>query len=99
MSVNAYRVIKIERAKEPTFNCSFDVEVLDELFQRINVYDSRNDDGVGYIEVEVDPLEELVDLADREFVPGFTPPVIKAFRKDIAAVRRQRDTIITYDIY
>ena len=59
MSVRAYRVIKTELAENCSFNCWHDTEILDFLLAN-ELYDGRNWDGVGHIEVPVSTLEKLL---------------------------------------
>lgn len=95
MSIRAHRVIKIEYAPEPTFNCWHDTELLDFLLENDKVHDGRNMDGVGMIEFSVDELQAAVDDKDLKF----DDEVRKQLQADITASKEAGDTYIQYDCF
>lgn len=87
MSVRAYKVIKITRKKEPTFNCWRDTFLFyDELV------DTRYFNDGGFIEVEKYAIEEAIKSKDYE---GEELEILKLILKDFP----KNEDYLLYDCY
>lgn len=95
MSVSAYRVNTLEYASQPTFNCSYEAELFDYLLNDVRVFDGRNNDGVGIIEVSLELLSEALDH-DGLQISGNTRASIEA---DMAWAREKGRDYIQYDCF
>lgn len=96
MSVRAYRVIKIERAENPSFNLWHDdriIDFLDEHEERQVSYDLG--ESGGQIEVSVSTIKKLLKQKEIQLDEYH----IKAFKDDIAFAKSQNDDYILYDCF
>ena len=97
MSVRAYRVIKRESefAKNSSFNCWHDADILDFILEN-SFYDGRNNDGCGSIEVPVDNLEKLLKEYKWETGEDYRRDAIQA---DIAWAKENDRESVEYDCF
>jgi hypothetical protein len=95
MSIRAHRIIKIEYAPGPTFNCWHDTELLDFLLENDEVHDGRNLDGAGIIEFNVDELQAAVDDKNLKL----NDEVRRQLQADIVASKVADDEYIQYDCF
>lgn len=92
MSVRAYRIIKIERAEEPSFNLWHDEELLDMLD---DMNDQRNMDGNGFLEVPVHSLENAI--ANFPFEENDYRK--EAIQADIAFAKENNNDYVLYECF
>ena len=91
MSIRAYRVTKFESDREFTFNCWHDTAFMEFLERSGEVYDSRNANGNGLIEVPIDVLQRAIDTAEL----NLEPDVSKALQADISCAKSNgRESVI-----
>ena len=96
MSVRAYRIIKVERESNPTFNLWHD-----EKFMDFMQYNSENDifsmlsEGGGQIEFEVGILKKAL----KEFDFGDDTHMKEQVKKDIDFATKVGDDYILYDCF
>lgn len=95
MSVRAYRIIKIERAEDSSFNLWHDTELLEELLDSEGALDQRNNDGGGFIEVSVDGLKSV--LKNKKL--KLEKYIKDALKADIAFAKKKRDDYILYECF
>jgi len=69
MSRNAYRVKRIITAKNPSFNLSYDEELLSILEEYTDFYNTLNSYGNGIIEITSREFEEVKDKIE-ELIDG-----------------------------
>ncbi len=95
MSTRAYRIIKIERAPEPTFNMSHDQKIVDFIRSNDEYFNENSlNEGNGQVDVSVDTLKALLKsgivLEDSQ---------LEAIRADILFAEKNGDDCITYDCF
>lgn len=97
MSVRAYRIIKIERADENSFNLWHDTEIMDFLedFDKQNYSDSLNMDGGGQIEFSVKALKALLKQKKIE-IEDYQR---RAIQSDIDFAKAHKDDYVLYDCF
>lgn len=95
MSIRAYRINKKELAKDCSFNCWHDSDILDFLLEN-EFYDGRNCDGAGSIEVPVPTLEKLLTMYPWEANGDYRQAAIQS---DIAWARENHRETIEYDCF
>lgn len=94
MSVTAYRVNYIDREKHHSFSPYGNSEILDWLIANGDVWDGRNNEGVGMVEIQVSSLKGLlisgIELSEyeRDMIEG-----------DIEWAWKTKDEYIMYDCY
>ena len=109
MSRNAYRVKRIITAKSPSFNLSYDEELLSILEECTDFNNTLNSYGNGIIEItdgefeEVkDKIEELIDglKSTKTNQPEYKNKV-KCYRKVLTEMERviAKEGYISYEIY
>lgn len=97
MSVRAYRIIKIERAEQATFNMWHDDKVLD-FIKEHNEYDienNLNNDGGGMFEVSTDCLESLLTQTEIKLEDYQREAILS----DIAFAKENGDDCILYECF
>ena len=109
MSRKAYRVKKILIAKSPSFNLSYDDELVSILQESANFGDSLNSYGNGIFDIldeefkEVkEKLEELIDgLESTKTNQLRNSEKAKCYRKVLAEMEREivKEGYISYEIY
>jgi len=65
MSRNAYRVIKVVTAKNPSFNMSWDEELVDILQESANIFDYFNSYGQGIFSISEDDFKEVKEKLEK----------------------------------
>lgn len=98
MSVRAYRVIKIEWAKQPTFNLWHDEKFI-ELFNTIpsiSLISQLSENGSGQVEFTVEGVQAVVNKA---IELGLDPNTIAALKEDIVATKAVDDGYILYECF
>ncbi len=108
MSRNAYRVKRIVTAKSPSFNLSYDEELVSILEESTDFNYTLNNYGTGVVEVtdrefkEVkDNLEEVIDgLKKRKTCQPESKEKAKSYRKVLAEMERviKKEGYISYEI-
>jgi len=109
MSRNAYRVKKIITAKYPSFNLSYDQELVSVLEECTGFYDSLNFYGNGIIEVTDKEFKEVKDKLE-EVISGLKSTKTNqpenrekaiCYRKVLAEMSRviKKEGYISYEIY
>jgi len=83
MSRNAYRVKRIITAKNPSFNLSYDEELLSILEECTDFYDTLNSYGNGIIEITNREFEEVKDKIE-ELINGLKKAKVSLDRKILA---------------
>jgi len=109
MSRNAYRVKRIVTVKSPSFNLSYDEELLSILEECTDFYNTLNSYGNGIIEVtnrefkEVkEKVEELIDgLNNAKTNQPENKNKAKCYKKVLAEMKREitKEGSIFYEIY
>ena len=109
MSRNAYRVKRIITAKSPSFNLSYDEELLSILEECTDFYNTLNSFGNGIIEItdrefkEVkDKIEELINrLKSTKTNQPENKNKAKCYRKELAEMKREiaKNGSISYEIF
>lgn len=92
MSVRAYRINKIEQEQNSSFNLWHDTELL-EFFESKDIYDAREQDGGGYIEVSVEILKEAVKKWKKLKIDA---GVVMMLKRDIAWAKKKKDDFVMY---
>lgn len=95
MSIQAYRIIKIERDK-PSFNCSHEPDLMRFLEGHKDTWDSRLCNGGGIIEVSIDALREAVDKADEL---GISKETVDALLEDVSKTIENDEDIVLYECF
>lgn len=109
MSRNAYRVKRITTAKYPSFNLSYDQELVSILEECTDFYDSLNFYGNGIIEVTDREFKEVKERLE-EVISGLkstktnqpeNSDKAKSYRKLLAEMDRviKKEGYISYEIY
>jgi hypothetical protein len=109
MSRNAYRVKRIITAKSPSFNLSYDEELLSILEEFTDFYNTLNSYGNGIIEITDREFEEVKDKIE-ELIDGLKSTKInqpenknkaKCYRKVLTEMEREiaKEGHISYEIY
>ena len=109
MSRNAYRVKRIVTAKYPSFNLSYDEELVNILEECTDFYVSLNSYGNGIIEITDREFKEVKERLE-EVIRGLkstktNQPVnrekAKCYRKVLAEMEREiaKEGYISYEIY
>ena len=109
MSRNAYRVKRIITEKNPSFNLSYDEELLSILEECTDFYNTLNSYGNGIIEITDREFEEVKDKIE-ELIDGLKSTKIsqpenrekaKCYRKILAEMERKiaKEGYISYEIY
>lgn len=109
MSRNAYRVKRIVTAKSPSFNLSYDEELVSILEESTDFLYTLNCYGSGIVEIsdkefkEVkDNLEEVIDgLEKRKTCQPESKEKAKSYRKVLAEMEREikKEGYISYEIF
>ena len=109
MSRNAYRIKKIVTAKSPSFNLSYDEELVSILEESANFDDTLNFYGTGIVEVtemefkEVkEKIEELIDgLKSTKTNQPENKEKAKSYRKVLSEMKREikKEGYISYEIF
>ena len=109
MSRNAYRIKRIVTAKYPSFNLSYDKQLVSILEECTDFYDSLNFYGNGIIEIidkefkEVkEKLEEVIcGLKSTKTNQPENREKAKSYRKILAEMERiiKKEGYISYEIY
>ena len=109
MSRNAYRVKRIVTVKSPSFNLSYDEELLSILEECTDFYNTLNSYGNGIIEVtnrefeEVkEKVEELIDILNSTKTnQPENKNKAKCYKKVLAEMKREitKEGSISYEIY
>lgn len=95
MSVRAYKVIDLQYAPNPSFNCWHDEKLMNFL-AREELYDGRNMDGVGTIEFSVEVLQKALDKGKELELDEY---VCEAIRTDIAWAKMKGRDYIRYECF
>jgi len=109
MSRNVYRVIRIITAKNPTFNMSYDEELVSILEESANIFDSLNSYGNGIFDILEDEFKEVKEKIE-ELIDGLestktnkpeNKEKAKCYRKVLAEMERviKKEGYISYQIY
>ena len=109
MSRNAYKVKRIITAKKPSFNLSYDEELLSILEECTDFYDTLNSYGNGIIEITDREFEE-VKAKIEELIEGLKSTKInqpenknkaKCYKKVLAEMEREiaKKGSISYEIF
>jgi len=109
MSRNAYRVKRIITAKYPSFNLSYDQELVSILEECTGFYDSLNFYGNGIIEITDKEFKEVKEKLE-EVISGLKSTKTnqpenrekaKSYRKVLAEMNRviRKEGYISYEIY
>ena len=93
MSVNAYRVNKVQRAKSHTFNLWHDKALMGFIDNNSDFMSGLNNDGNGMSDVPVDVLEKIVAKLNLD------ADIVKALKRDIAWAKRHGEQNVTYDCF
>jgi hypothetical protein len=93
MSVNAYRVNKVQRAKSPTFNLWHDKALMEFIDSNSDFMSGLNNDGNGMSDVPVEVLEKIVAKLNLD------ADIVKALKRDIAWAKRHGEQNVTYDCF
>ncbi len=109
MSRNAYRIIRIVTAKNPSFNLSYDEELVSILEESTEFLYTLNNYGNGIIEVtdkefkEVkEKLKEVIDgLGNTKTCQPDSKEKAKDYKKVLAEMERviKKEGYISYEIY
>ena len=109
MSRNAYRVKRIVTAKSPSFNLSYDEELVSILEESTDFNFTLNNYGTGIVEItdkeikEVkEKIEELIDgLKSTKTSQPENSKKAKCYRKILAEMEREiaKEGYISYEIY
>ena len=109
MSRNAYKVKRIITAKSPSFNLSYDEELLSILEECTDFYDTLNSYGSGIIEIKdrefeevKDKIEELIEgLKSTETNQPENKNKAKCYKKVLAEMEREiaKKGSISYEIF
>lgn len=94
MSIRAYRITKIENVASPSWNISHNENILD--FLSNDLWDGRNYDGAGIIEVRVECLEQLLEEDSGVKLDEYER---EAIAKDIAWANKRGNDYIQYYCY
>jgi hypothetical protein len=94
MSIRAHRILTMEYAPEPTFNCSDETELMDFLLDHPDTSD-RRDPHSGVIEVGVDGLQAALDSTALKLEAG----VRERLQGDLASSKFGGDEYIMYDCF
>jgi hypothetical protein len=95
MSVRAYKVLEMRHDRRPSFNCWHD-EKLMRFFEGEEIFDGRNADGGGTMEVSVAVMRKALDNAERLALDEFDCEAIKA---DIAWAKKKGQDYIRYECF
>jgi len=109
MSRNAYKVKRIITAKNPSFNLSYDEELLSILEECTDFYDTLNSYGNGIIEINNREFEEVKDKIE-ELIGGLKSTKTnqpenknkaKCYKKVLAEMEREiaKKGSISYEIF
>ena len=109
MSRNAYKVKRIITAKNPSFNLSYDEELLSILEECTDFYDTLNSYGNGIIEITDREFEEVKDKVE-ELIEGLKSTKTnqpenknkaKCYKKILAEMEREivKTGSISYEIF
>ena len=109
MSRNAYRVKRIVTVKSPSFNLSYDEELLSILEECTDFYNTLNSYGNGIIEVTNREFEEVKEKVE-ELIDGLNSVKTsqqenknkaKSYKKVLAEMKREitKEGSIFYEIY
>jgi hypothetical protein len=109
MSRNAYRVKRIVTVKSPSFNLSYDEELLSILEEYTDFYNTLNSYGNGIIEVTNREFEEVKEKVE-ELIDGLNSTKTsqpenknkaKCYKKVLAEMKREitKEGSIFYEIY
>ncbi|MDE3068717.1 MAG: hypothetical protein KGJ60_14375 [Verrucomicrobiota bacterium] len=95
MSVRAYKVLEMRLDRAPSFNCWHD-EKLMEFFDGEGIWDGRNSEGSGTMEVSVAVMRKALANAQRLELDEFDCEAIKA---DLAWARKKGQDYIRYECF
>lgn len=96
MSIRAYRVIKKEIAKSPSFNLWHDDKLIDFFKDNSENYSEQlNESGGGEIEIEVSALEKAL----KEFEWDEEDYRIDSIKADIAFAKKHKDDYVLYECF
>jgi len=95
MSIRAHKIISLEYAQFPSFNCNCETDLLDFLMEGEYTHDGRNDDGSGMVEIAVERLQESIENSMLKLDKG-TRDDIEA---DIVWAKQKGRDFITYDCF
>ena len=95
MSVRAYKVIALQYAENPTFNCWHDEKLMDFLTSE-ELYDGRNVDGVGTIEVSVELLQKALANGNELKWDEYIREALKA---DMTWAKKKGQDYIRYECF
>jgi len=109
MSKNAYKVKRIITAKNPSFNLSYDEELLSILEECTDFYDTLNTYGNGIIEINNREFEE-VKVKIEELIEGLKSTKTnqpenknkaKCYKKVLAEMEREiaKNGSISYEVF
>ena len=109
MSRNAYRVIRIVTVKSPSFNLSYDEELVNILEESANIYDSLNSYGNGIVDILDDEFKEVKEKLE-EVIDGLEKcktcqperkERVKDYKKVLAEMEREikKEGYISYQIW
>ena len=109
MSRNAYRVKKIVTVKSPSFNLSYDEELVGILEESTDFNFTLNNYGTGIVEVTDREIKEVKEKIE-ELINGLKSTKIsqpenrekaKCYRKVLAEMEREiaKEGYISYEIY
>jgi len=102
MSRKAYRVKKILTAKRPSFNLSYDDELVSILQESANFGDSLNSYGNGIFDILDEEFKEVIDgLESTKTNQLQNRKKAKCCRKVLAEMEREiaKEGYISYEIY
>lgn len=95
MSVRAYRVNKIETENNASFNMWRDEKLMDFFEDNSSVWNGLNDDGNGYIEIEVQAIEKAL----KEFEFGKDDYRKEALTSDLKWSKDNNEDYIMYSCF
>ena len=93
MSNQAHRIVKIVHAKQ----VSFQAEGI--IGHKLLFLETLNLGGGGYVTLQVDEIEELLEEAKDDKGNQYDPDELKALAADVKAARKRGDDSIDYDIF
>ena len=95
MSVRAYRINKIEQKQDCTFNMWHNTKLID-FFVDNEMWDGRNMDGVGNIELHIKTLKKAIKSAKKLELDDY---IIKELKDDIVWLEKKDEEYIQYECY
>jgi len=95
MSVRAYKVVALQYAQSPSFNCWHDEKLMDFL-EGEEIYDGRNSEGGGTMEMSVEVMQKALDKGKELELDEYA---CEAIRTDIAWAKKKGRDYIRYECF